>query len=93
MELISDSEFMALLVSRTSGRIMQILGARLGNTQNWGMVRSEIISTLASYVLEWFQSSGEDLNSYAMSVVASQVECFNCDLKVALIIYQNSQHT
>jgi hypothetical protein len=72
---------MALLVSRTSGRIVQILGAHLGTTEDWGMVQSEIISTflpprvkerfLASYVLDWFQSSGEDLNIYIMSVVAA----------------------
>jgi hypothetical protein len=81
LKLISDPELMALLVSRTSGRITQILGAHLGTTQGWGMVQSEIISTflpprvkekfLASYVLERFQSSGEDLNSYIMSMVAA----------------------
>jgi hypothetical protein len=81
LKLISDSEFMALLISRTSGRITQILEAHLGTTQSWGMVQSKIISTflppcvkesfVASYVLERFQSSGEDLNSYVMSVVAA----------------------
>jgi hypothetical protein len=43
------------------------------STQNWGLFRSEIISTflhlvkdrfLASYVLDRFQSSPKDLNSY-----------------------------
>jgi hypothetical protein len=81
LRLISDSEFMALLVSRTSGRITQILGAHLGTTEDWGVVQSEIIATflpprvkerfLASYVLDRFQSSGEDLNTHVMSVVAA----------------------
>ncbi|PNF24849.1 hypothetical protein B7P43_G12918 [Cryptotermes secundus] len=72
---------MALMVSRTSGRITQILGAHIGTTQSWGLVQTEIISTflpcrvkerfLASHVLEGFQSPGEDLNSYVMSVVAA----------------------
>jgi hypothetical protein len=72
---------MALLVSRTLGRITQILGAHLGSTQGWAMLQSEIISTflpprvkeefLASYVLVRFQSSAEDLNTYVMSVVAA----------------------
>jgi hypothetical protein len=79
--LISESEFMALLVSRTVGRITQILGDHLGSTQGWAMLQSEIISTflpprvkegfLASHVLDRFQSSGEDLNMYVMSVVAA----------------------
>jgi hypothetical protein len=61
LKLISESEFMALLVSRTSGRITQIIGAHLGTTLSWGMVQSGIITTflaprvkkgfLASYVL------------------------------------------
>jgi hypothetical protein len=81
LKLISDSEFMALLVSRTSGRIMQILGAHLVTTEDWGMVQSEIIFTflpprvkerfLASYDLDRFQSLGEDLNTYIMLVVAA----------------------
>jgi hypothetical protein len=79
LKLVTDVEFISLLISRASGRITQILGAHLGTTQNWGLVRSEIISTflpprvkerfLASYILERFQSSSEDLNSYVMSVV------------------------
>jgi hypothetical protein len=81
LNLVTDFEFISLLVSRTSGRITQILGSHLGTTQNWGMVRSEIISTflpprvkerfLASYVMDRFQSSSENLNSYIMSVVAA----------------------
>jgi hypothetical protein len=81
LKLVSDSEFMALTVSRTSGRITQILGAHVGMTQGWGVVQTEMISTflpcrvkerfLASHVLESFQTSSEDVNSYVMSVVAA----------------------
>jgi hypothetical protein len=46
LKLISDMEFMSLLVSKTSGGIMQILGAHLGTTRNWREVRSLIIFTL-----------------------------------------------
>jgi hypothetical protein len=81
LKLLSDSDFLALLVGRTSGRVMQILGTHLGTTHGWDLVRSEIIATflpsrvkerfLVSYVLERFQAPGEDLNSYVMSVVAA----------------------
>jgi hypothetical protein len=81
LKLISDTEFMSLLVSRTSGRVMHILGAHLRTTSNWGVVRSQIISAflpprlkekfLRSYVLDRFQSSSEDLNIYIISVVAA----------------------
>jgi hypothetical protein len=38
LKLVSDSEFIVLMVSRTSGRIAQILGAQVGTTQGWGVV-------------------------------------------------------
>jgi hypothetical protein len=63
-----------------SGVMTSILGAHLNSTRNWGMFRSEIVNTflpprvreryLALYVLDCFQSSTEDLNSYTMAVVA-----------------------
>jgi hypothetical protein len=81
LKLVSDSEFMSLLVCGTSGRVTQILGAHLGTAQNLAGVRSLIISTflpprvkekyLGSYVLERFQSSLEDMNSHIMSVVGA----------------------
>jgi hypothetical protein len=81
LKLVSDCEFMSLLMCRTSGRVTQILGAQLGTAQNWAGVRSLIISTflphrlkekfLRSYVLDRFQSSAEDMNAYVMSVVAA----------------------
>jgi hypothetical protein len=45
LKLVTDSEFMSLLVCRTSGRITQMLVAHIGTTRNWGMVRSHIVST------------------------------------------------
>lgn len=51
LNLVMDFEFLSLQVSRTSGRMTQLLGAHLNSTQSWGMVRSEVIST--------FFSSGE----------------------------------
>jgi hypothetical protein len=79
LKLLPDSEFMALLVSRTSGRVMQILGAHVGTTDGWDRVKSEIILTflpprmkeqfLVSYVLDQFQAPTEYLTAYVMSVV------------------------
>jgi hypothetical protein len=81
LKLISDAEFLAVLIGRTSERIMQILGTHLAMQNAWDMVQSNIIATflpprvkerfLISYVTERFQAPGEDLNSYVMSVVAA----------------------
>jgi hypothetical protein len=81
LKLISDAEFLAVLISRTSGRVMQILGTHLAMLNAWGMVQSIIIVTFLpprvkerfpiSYVTERFHAPGEDLNSYVMSVVAA----------------------
>jgi hypothetical protein len=55
LKLVTDSEFMAPLISRTVDRIMQVLGAQLGTTDDWEMARSEIISTfLTARVKEQF---------------------------------------
>jgi hypothetical protein len=81
LKLVGDSEFIALLISRTTGRMTSILGSHLNSTQNWGMVRAEIVNTflptrvrerhLALYVLDRFQSPSEDLNTYITTVVAA----------------------
>jgi hypothetical protein len=81
LKLISDSEFVALLISRTSGRVMQMLGAHIGTPDGWGMVRSEIISNflpprvkeqfLTSYVLERFQGPDENLTNFVMAVATA----------------------
>jgi hypothetical protein len=66
LKLVGDSEFTALLISRTTGRMTSILGSHLINTQNWGMVQAKIVNTflptrvkeryLTLYVLDRFQS-------------------------------------
>jgi hypothetical protein len=82
LKLVTDLEFMSLLVSRM-GRITQILRVHIGTTHNWESVQAEIIATflpprvnekfLTSYVLDRFQSSSEDLMTYISSVVAAAV--------------------
>jgi hypothetical protein len=81
LNLVSGPEFVALMITRTSGRVMQILGAHVGGTRDWAGVQSEIVSTflpprvkerlLSSYVLDRFQGSREGLNDYIMAVVAA----------------------
>jgi hypothetical protein len=81
LKLIPDSDFMTLLMGRTTGRVMQILGVHLATVDGWSLSQQEIIATflpprvkerfLAAYVLERFQAPGEDLNSYVMAVVAA----------------------
>jgi hypothetical protein len=43
LNLVSDGEFLALLVARTTGRITQVLGVHLSTSSNWGLVCSEIL--------------------------------------------------
>jgi hypothetical protein len=81
LKLLTDTEFMALLIARTSGRLMHVLATYLGTTDTWRVVQAEIISTflpprikeqfLASHVLDRFQSPTEDLIEYIMSVVTA----------------------
>jgi hypothetical protein len=79
LKLLPDSEFMALLMSRTSGRVTLFLSTHVGTSDDWGMVQAEIVSMfllprvkeklLASYVLDRFQKQGEELAAYVTSVV------------------------
>jgi hypothetical protein len=81
LKLVSDGEFLALLVARTTGRFTQIVSAHLGAPSSWGAVRSQILSAflpsrireglLSKYVLDRFQGASEDLSHFIMSVVAS----------------------
>lgn len=81
LSLVSDVEFLALLVARTSGRVTQILGLHLGTSSKWSIVSLELSSTflppriredfLARYVLRRFQSPSEGLTQFIMSVVAA----------------------
>ena len=81
LRLLPDSEIMAFLITRTSGRIMQMIATHIGTTDSWGVVQSQIIATflphrvkekfLTSMVLERFQAPSEDLTDYITSVVAA----------------------
>jgi hypothetical protein len=79
--LVTDAEFLALLVARTTGRFTQVIGVHLSASSKWGSVCSEILSTflpsriregfLLKYVLDRFQSATEELSQFVMSVVAA----------------------
>lgn len=81
LHLVSDGEFLALLVTRTTGRFTQIIGSHLSTSATWGAVRADIVSMflpprirevlLAKYVLDRFQLTTEELSHYVMSVVAA----------------------
>jgi hypothetical protein len=81
LNLVSEVEFLALMVARTTGRVTQIISVHLGTSSKWGSVCSEILSTflpprireglLSKYVLDRFQSATEELSQFVMSVVAA----------------------
>ncbi|PNF14662.1 hypothetical protein B7P43_G11732, partial [Cryptotermes secundus] len=48
LKLLPDTEFMALLITRTSGRLMHILGTHLGTTDTWGEDLTEYIMSVVS---------------------------------------------
>jgi hypothetical protein len=62
LKLLPGSEIMPLLITRTSGRLLQIIGAHIGTTNEWGAVQSQSIAAflpprmkeqfLVTYVLE-----------------------------------------
>jgi hypothetical protein len=72
LNLVTDAEFLALLVARTTGRLTQIFSVHLSASSNWGSVCAEILSTflpphiregfLSKYVLDRFQSATEELS-------------------------------
>jgi hypothetical protein len=72
---------MPLLITRTPGRLLQIIGAHIGTANEWGAVQSQIIAAflpprlkeqfLVKYVLERFQGPTEDLTAYVMSIVVA----------------------
>jgi hypothetical protein len=78
LNLVTDGEFLALLVNRTSGRLMHIISVHLRASSGWGLVFLEILSTflpprireglLSKYVLDRFQTSIEELSQFVVSV-------------------------
>jgi hypothetical protein len=81
LNFVTEVEFLALMVARTTGRVTQIISVHLGTSSKWGSVCSEILSTflppriregfLSKYVLDRFQSATEELSQFIMSVVAA----------------------
>jgi hypothetical protein len=81
LNLVTDVEFLALLVARTTGRVTQIFSVHLSASSNWGSVCSESLSTflppriregfLSKYVFDRFQTAVEELSQFVMSVVAA----------------------
>jgi hypothetical protein len=77
LKLVSDGEFLALLVARSAGRFTQIVSAHLGTSASWGVVRSQILSTflparireglLSKHVFDRFQNASEDLSHFVVS--------------------------
>jgi hypothetical protein len=80
LNFVTDAEFLALLVARTTGRLTQVISVHLSASSKWGSVCSEILSTflppriregfLSKYVLDRFQSATEELSQFVMAVVA-----------------------
>jgi hypothetical protein len=71
LNLVTDGEFLALSVTRTSGRLMQIISVHLRACSGWGLVCSELLS---KYVLDRFQTFTEELSQFVVSeVVAANI--------------------
>jgi hypothetical protein len=78
---VTDAEFLALLVARTTGRLTQVIGVHLSASSKWGSVCSEILPIflppriregfLSKYVLDRFQSTTDELSQFVMSVVTA----------------------
>ncbi|PNF34200.1 hypothetical protein B7P43_G17550 [Cryptotermes secundus] len=81
LNLVTDKEFLAFLVSRMTGRVMQIIRVHLRASSGWGLVCSEILSIflpphiqegfLSRYVLNRFQAATEELSQFVISVVTA----------------------
>ena len=101
LKLVSDEVFLALLVARTSGRIMAVISRHLQTFSGWGMVCSDILATflpsriretfLSRYILCRFQGHDEDLFHFITSVVtaASILDYGVSELELARRIIQN----
>ncbi|PNF20864.1 hypothetical protein B7P43_G11731 [Cryptotermes secundus] len=70
LKLVTDGEFLALLVARTAGRLMNIISGHLQLSSDWALVCSDILSEflppriseglLSKYILDRFQGHRED---------------------------------
>ncbi|PNF41498.1 hypothetical protein B7P43_G13234 [Cryptotermes secundus] len=101
LKLVTDGEFLALLVARTTGRVMLIISGHLRVSSGWGFVCSDILSAflpprireslLSKYVLDWFQGDAEELFQFVASVVSAAgiIEYQVSDLALVHFIVQN----
>ncbi|PNF25747.1 hypothetical protein B7P43_G12985 [Cryptotermes secundus] len=81
LKLVTDVEFLALLVARTAGRLMNIISGHLRLSSDWALVCSDILSEflpprireifLFKYVLDRFQGHAEDFAQFVTSVVSA----------------------
>jgi hypothetical protein len=81
LRLVTDGEFLALLVARTTGRLMQVISDHLRVCSPWEYVRSDILAVffppriregfVVKYISDRFQTATEDLYQYIMSVEAA----------------------
>ncbi|PNF19609.1 hypothetical protein B7P43_G16647 [Cryptotermes secundus] len=79
LKLVTDGEFLALLVARTAGRLMNIISGHLRLSSDWALVCSDILSVflpprireglLSKYVLDRFQGHRDDLAQFITYVV------------------------
>jgi hypothetical protein len=79
LNLVTDAEFLVLLVARTTGRLTQIISVHLSASSKGVSVYSEILPTflppsiregfLSKYVSDRFQFATEELSQFVMSVV------------------------
>jgi hypothetical protein len=78
---VTDAEFLALSVVRTTGRLTQMFSVHFSASSKWGSVCTEILTTflqarirkgfLSKYVLGRFQSATKELSQFVMPVVAA----------------------
>ena len=81
LKLVSDTEFLALVVTRSAGRVTQILSRHLSGGSTWEWASAEILTFffppriregfLSKYVLNRFQAEMEELSQFVGSVVAA----------------------
>lgn len=81
LKLVVDGDFLALLISRTAGKLMQTISVHLRIGSEWRAACADILSVflpprirerlLMKYVLDRFQGPTEDLFHFVTSVVSA----------------------
>jgi hypothetical protein len=101
LNLVTDEEFLALLVARTTGWITQVFGVHLSASSNLGLACSEILSTflslriregfLSKCVLDRFQFATEELSQFVMSVVTA-ADKLGYEVPESVLVHHMVQH-